>query len=73
MAATMAKKKPAKAALYVEIPADLKQRLDKLAERRMRKLNAEVTIALQKYVEAEEKADGLKDDKNPPEDEPEDD
>lgn len=55
----MAKKKPPKAALYVEIPADLKKRLDSLAHRRKRKLTAEVEMALERYVDEEEAREGV--------------
>ncbi len=48
-------KKPKKAPLYVDIDADLKRRMNRLAGVRSRKLNAEVQIALKRYLEAEEK------------------
>ncbi len=49
----MAKKK--KIPLYVDIDSDLKRRMDRLAAARSRKLNAEVQIAIKRYLEAEEK------------------
>jgi predicted transcriptional regulator len=52
-------KKPAKAVLSVEIDATLKTRLHRLADKRGRKLVAEVTIMLRQYLEAEEPREGL--------------
>jgi predicted transcriptional regulator len=49
-----------KKVLYVEIPADLKDRLENLARLRARKITAEATIALRQYVEREEKREGIK-------------
>jgi hypothetical protein len=46
--ATMAKKK--KATLYVDIDEKTKQIMDKVAEIRHRKLNAEVELALKQYI-----------------------
>jgi plasmid maintenance system antidote protein VapI len=54
----MAKKK-AKATLYVDIPKELKDRIDRLAEARHRKLTAEVAIALERYLDEEEPKEGL--------------
>lgn len=45
--------------LYVEIDTDLKRRISRLAEARQRKLTAEVSIALKRYLEAEEPKEGL--------------
>lgn len=69
MTATMAKRKPEKnekpaaekQVLYLEIEADLKRRLVRLAElpHRNRKLTAEATIALRRYVEDEEAKEEL--------------
>lgn len=56
----MAKKKK-KATLYVDIDSDVKRRMDRLAAARMRKLNAEVQMALVRYLQAEEKREGLAD------------
>ncbi len=58
----MAKKK--KATLYVDIDANIKKRMDALAEARRRKLNAEVEIALERYLREEEPKEGL--DSEPP-------
>jgi predicted transcriptional regulator len=55
----MGKKKPAKATLYVDIDASLKKRMDRLAEVRHRKLNAEVSLALDRYLREEEPKEGL--------------
>jgi len=52
-------KKPAKAVLSVEIEATLKHRLHRLADKRGRKLVAEVTIMLRQYLAAEEPKEGL--------------
>lgn len=61
MIGTMAKKKEtAKETLYVEMPAELKQRLAALAERRSRKISAEAIIAIREYVEREEGKEGGK-------------
>jgi hypothetical protein len=54
----MAKKKP-KATLYVDIDKDLKERMDRLAEARRRKLTAEVSFALERYLAVEEAKEGL--------------
>lgn len=43
-----------KASMYVEIDADIKQRMDRLAAHRRRKLNGEVGIALERYLAEEE-------------------
>lgn len=51
------KKRQPKAVLYVEIPESLKLRIDALAARRKRKITAEVIIALERYVDAEEAKD----------------
>jgi predicted transcriptional regulator len=53
----MAKKK--KENLYVDIDADLKRRITRLADVRLRKINAEVALALQRYLEEEEPKEGL--------------
>jgi predicted transcriptional regulator len=53
--------KPAKAVLSVEIDATLKERLHRLADKRGRKLVAEVTIMLRQYLAAEEAKEGLTD------------
>jgi predicted transcriptional regulator len=53
----MAKKK--KENLYVDIDADLKRRLVRLADRRSRKLTAEVALALRRYLKEEEPKEGL--------------
>jgi predicted transcriptional regulator len=55
----MAKKKTA--TLYVDIEARLKSRLDSLAKKRRRKLNAEVELALERYLAEEEPKEGLGD------------
>jgi hypothetical protein len=66
MPGTMAKKKPSrspspppKAVLYVEIEPSLKDRLVRLADRRLRKITAEAVLALRRYVEEEEGKEGL--------------
>ena len=53
--------KPAKEVLYVEMEASLKRRLVRLAElpHRNRKITAEAIIAIRRYVEEEEKKEGL--------------
>lgn len=53
----MAKKK--KVPLYVDIDPDIRRRMNRLAEVRSRKLNAEVQIALRQYLDKEEKKEGL--------------
>jgi predicted transcriptional regulator len=64
----MAKKKPAgrgqppkKEVLYVEMDAQLKRRLVRLAElpHRNRKITAEAIMAIRRYVEEEEAKEGL--------------
>lgn len=67
----MSKKKPGKAdkapkpakkeVLYVEMDAELKQRLVRLAElpTRNRKITAEAIMAIRRYVEEEERKEGL--------------
>lgn len=55
----VAKKRTPKATLYVEIPQDLKERLDALALRRMRKITAEAILALRRYLDEEDAKDGL--------------
>ena len=52
-----AKKK--KETLYVDIDAAVKRRISRLADRRYRKLNAEVEIALTRYLDQEEPKEGL--------------
>ena len=47
----MAKKK---ATLYVDIDADTKARMERLAKARRRKINAEVELALERYLAEEE-------------------
>jgi hypothetical protein len=68
MIATMSKKKPTdreqppkKEVLYVEMDAQLKRRLVRLAElpHRNRKISAEAIIAIRRYVEEEEAKEGL--------------
>lgn len=54
----MAKKRK-KETLYADIDAGIKQRMDRLAEARKRKLNAEVEIALERYLDEEEPKEGL--------------
>lgn len=54
----MAKKK---ATLYVDIAADLKARMERLATRRRRKINAEVELALERYLAEEEAKEGIVD------------
>jgi hypothetical protein len=53
--------KPAKAVLYVEMDAELKSRLARLAglPHRNRKISAEATMAIRRYVEEEEEKEGL--------------
>jgi predicted DNA-binding protein len=51
----MARKK----GLYADIPEELKARLDRLAEHRSRKLTAEVVLALRRYLDEEERKEGL--------------
>lgn len=62
--ATMAKKK---ASLYAEIDETLKRRLDRMATYHSRKIGAELSLALKRYLDAEEKKAG--DDLPPLEDE----
>lgn len=50
----MGKKKPEKATLYVKIDAELKARVDRIAELHGRKLVAEVARALEFYLAAHE-------------------
>lgn len=52
----MAKKKET---LYVDIDASLKDRLERLAKKRKRKLNAETELALERYLDEEEPKEGL--------------
>jgi predicted transcriptional regulator len=40
--------------LYVEMEADLKERLATLAKKRFRKISAEATIAIERYLREEE-------------------
>lgn len=54
----MSKKKPIKT-LYVDIPARTKDRLQRLADYNGRKLNREVTLALDRYIAEEEAKAGL--------------
>jgi predicted transcriptional regulator len=54
----MAKKKK-KLNLYVNVDADLKERMLALAEKHDRKLNAEVTRALRRYLAEEEPKVGI--------------
>ena len=53
--------KPAKEVLYVEMDSRLKRRLVRLAElpHRNRKITAEAIIAITRYVEEEERKEGL--------------
>ncbi len=51
-------KKP-KATLYVDINPLTKKRLDRLAKHRLRKLTAEVQLALDRYLDDEEKKEKL--------------
>jgi predicted transcriptional regulator len=53
-----------KEVLYVEVPADLKKRLVRLAETRARKISAEATLALERYVREEEQKEGLAEDED---------
>lgn len=53
--AVMAKEKPKKATLYVDLDERTKRRLDRLAKARHRKLTAEVQLALDRYLDVEEK------------------
>jgi hypothetical protein len=61
----MAKKKseppppPEKAVLYVELDPVLKERLRRLAVLHERKITGECIVALRRYVEEQEKAEGL--------------
>jgi predicted transcriptional regulator len=57
-------KKLAKAVLSVEIDAALKKRLHRLADKRGRKLVAEVSIMLHQYLAVEEPKEGLTDNVN---------
>jgi hypothetical protein len=52
---------PAKGVLYVEMDATLKQRLVRLAglPHRNRKITAEAIMAIRRYVEEEERKEGL--------------
>jgi Arc/MetJ family transcription regulator len=59
----MAKKK--KETLYVDIDADVKQRMVRLSDARLRKLNAEVEIALRRYLKEEEPKQPLPDEEAP--------
>ncbi len=61
MSATMTEEE--KEVLYVELPASLKKRFARIAKANGRKLVAEATIAIKRYVEKEEK-------RLPPVDEP---
>ena len=53
--------RPAKEVLYVEMDSRLKRRLVRLAElpHRNRKITAEAIIAITRYVEDEERKEGL--------------
>jgi hypothetical protein len=53
--------RPRKEVLYVEMDAQLKRRLVRLAElpHRNRKITAEAIIAIRRYVEEEEAKEGL--------------
>jgi hypothetical protein len=53
--------RPAKEVLYLEVDSTLKRRLRRLADmpHRNRKITAEATIALSRYVEEEEEKEGL--------------
>jgi hypothetical protein len=55
-ASKMAKKK---STLYVDIDERLKRRLARLADHRHRKLTAEVALMVEKYLDAEERAEKL--------------
>jgi len=58
--ALMAKeKKVKKVPLYVDVEESIKKRIDRLAEHRSRKLTAEVSIALRRYLDDEEEKEGL--------------
>jgi hypothetical protein len=52
---------PERAVLYVEMDAELKRRLTRLANlpHRNRKISAEAIIAIRRYVEEEEAKEGL--------------
>lgn len=56
------KKKRQTATLYADIDADLKRRMDRLAERRKRKINAEVELAIARYLREEEPKEGIEED-----------
>jgi cytochrome c553 len=45
--------------LFAMLPEELKARLDRLAEHRSRKLTAEVVLALRRYLDEEERKEGL--------------
>jgi hypothetical protein len=51
--------KPAKSVLYLEIDAVLKDRLVRLADLHSRKITAEGVLAIRRYVEEEERKEGL--------------
>lgn len=46
--------------LCIWLPADLKQALAQLARLRFRTITAEATLAIRRYVEQEEKKEGIK-------------
>jgi predicted DNA-binding protein len=48
------KNRPGLRALYVEVPVELGERLDTLAERNHRTIKGEVLIALEKHLAEEE-------------------
>jgi len=55
----VAKKKEPKATIYVEVPASLKARFERIAEAHGRKLNAEMFYALTAYCDQQEAELGL--------------
>lgn len=57
MAATTVSKKAAKEVLYLEVPAELKERIKNLADKHKRKITAEAVIALEEYADREEAKD----------------
>jgi predicted DNA-binding protein len=56
--AVMAKKKNQKT-LYVDMDGWLKDRIEAIAKRRLRKLTAEVRLAIERYCDEEEKKEGI--------------
>ena len=56
---TLATKKVDKTGLYADVERTLKRRLKRLAELHDRKIGAELSIALRRYLDAEERKAGL--------------